>query len=172
MRPPWREPFIEREVAAMRRFHSCRRASGRRGFTLVEIILVTVILMILASIVVPNIAGRGKQAKINATKIEMQSIKSAFQEFEIHASRFPTTQEGLMALISKPAELGKDEWAGPYLPTEIRSIPKDKFGTEYKYVCPSEHGFDYDLISAGLDKKFGTDDDIYLFEENKDAAAK
>jgi general secretion pathway protein G len=134
----------------------------RRGFTLVEIILVTVIILILVSIVGPRLAGRSKKAKISTAKIEMHGIKSALQNFEIHASRFPTQQEGLQALITKPAELDQSEWDGPYL--DDRSVPKDPFNHPYKYVYPSEHGNDYDLLSSGPDGNFGSEDDILLFE--------
>jgi general secretion pathway protein G len=136
---------------------------ARHGFTLVEIILVTVIILILVGIVGPRLVGKSKIAKINATQIQMHNIKSALQEFEIHASRFPTQQEGLKALIAKPQDLSENEWVGPYL--EDRVEPKDSFKRPFKYTYPSEHGFDYDLISAGPDGNFGTEDDIALFKD-------
>jgi general secretion pathway protein G len=138
---------------------------ARRGFTLVEIILVTVIILILVGIVGPRLVGKSKIAKINATQIQMHNIKSALQEFEIHASRFPTQQEGLGALIRKPQDLSENEWVGPYL--EERAEPKDSFHRPFKYTYPSEHGEDFDLISAGPDGNYGTEDDISLYKEQE-----
>lgn len=144
-----------------------RAGRARRAFTLVEIILVTVIIMILVGVVGPRLTGRSAVARENATKIQMHSIRGALQEFEIHASRFPTQSEGLEALIRKPSSLSDSEWAGPYL--EDVTVPKDKFGNEFRYVIPSERGFQYDLISAGIDRQFGTPDDI-VFPEDKEGS--
>jgi general secretion pathway protein G len=139
-----------------------RRA--RAGFTLVEIILVVMIIMTLVAIVGPRVVSRGKTAKVNATKIQMNSIKTALQQFEIHASRFPTSDEGLEALVKKPGDLTDDEWPDKYMDT----VPKDSWHTEFQYKYPSEHGGDFDLISAGPNKKFGDEDDIanYSGEES------
>lgn len=138
------------------------KRAPRRAFTLVEIMLVVIILMVLAGLVVPNIVGRGKQARINATKISMTGVKNALQEFEMNASRFPTGQEGLEALVEKPSGMDEMEWAGPYL----EKVPKDAFGEEFKYIYPPQNGTYYDLISAGPDRQFDTEDDITNWDDD------
>jgi len=134
---------------------------GRRGgFTMVEIILVVVIIMTLAAVVGPRLVGKSKRAKINTTKIQMSAIKTMLQEFETHSGRFPTTQEGLDALVTRPSGLTENEWPDKY----VEKVPLDSFQHPFKYVCPSEHGGDYDLISPGPDGQLGTADDITNFD--------
>lgn len=135
---------------------SLMHRGSRRGFTLIEIILVVVIIMTLMAVVGPKLTGQGKKQKINITKIQINSLKQSLQNFETQMSRFPTTQEGLQALITKPGSIDKDEWPGQLL----EKMPKDGFGSEFKYTFPSEHGMDYDIVSPGPDKKLGTPDDI------------
>ncbi|MEN6625204.1 MAG: type II secretion system major pseudopilin GspG [Candidatus Sumerlaeia bacterium] len=137
------------------------RRGARRGFTLIEIILVVVIIMTLAAVVGPRITGQGKKQRINITKISIEGLRTSLQHFETQMSRFPTTQEGLQILITKPSGMSDDDWPGKIL----EKMPKDGFGTEFKYVCPSEHGLDYDIISAGPDKRFGTPDDIANYSD-------
>ena len=141
-----------------------RAKMHRRGFTMVEIILVVVIIMTLVAVVGPRLTGKSRQAKINTTKISMNSVKTVLQEFEVHAGRFPSTSEGLEALISKPSDLDDDEWAGPY----TDKLPKDSWKMEFDYTYPSEHGMDFDLVSGGPDKQFSTDDDITNYDDAGD----
>ena len=136
--------------------------SARRGFTLVEIILVVVIILTLAAVVGPRLVGKAKAAKIGTTKIQMANLKASLGEFEVHAGRFPTTAEGLDALLKKPSDLSDDQWTGPY----VDSTPKDGFSKPFEYKCPSDHGKDYDITSAGPDGKFGSADDITNFDES------
>jgi general secretion pathway protein G len=133
----------------------------RRGFTLMEIILVMVIILTLVSIVGPKLAGKARAAKVNATKIQIANLKTALQNFEIHASRFPTTSEGLDALVKKPSDLSDEEWPDKYMD----EVPMDSWGKPFEYKFPSDHGKEYDLISAGPDKQIGTADDITNFME-------
>ncbi|MCL5271490.1 MAG: type II secretion system major pseudopilin GspG [bacterium] len=146
------------KIRMMNACHRHGRLRGRRNaaFTMIEIILVVMIIMTLMAVVGPRLVGKGKQAKINATKIQMGNIKTALQEFEVNASRFPTTSEGLEALIKKPSDLDDNEWPGKYMD----ELPKDSWGQPFQYTCPSEHGKDYDLVSAGPNKQFGDDNDI------------
>ena len=142
------------------------RSGGNRGFTLIEIILVVVIILTLASVVGPRLVNRGRQARISTTRIQIESIRSALQNFEINASRFPTTSEGLEALVKRPSVLNAAQWPDSYL----ERVPKDSFGNAYRYVYPAEKGEgDYDLISAGPDGHFGTDDDISNHQEDSSA---
>ncbi|HOR29574.1 MAG TPA: type II secretion system major pseudopilin GspG [Candidatus Sumerlaeota bacterium] len=140
---------------------SIRRAHPR-GFTLVEIILVVVIVLTLAAVVTPRLVGKSKQAKINTTKIQMNSLKTSLQNFEINAGRFPTTAEGLEALVRKPSGLSDSEWPEKY----VDKVPKDAWGNPFEYTCPSEHDLDYDLVSAGPDGQFGSEDDIANYDED------
>lgn len=130
--------------------------SLRRGFTLIEIMLVVVIIGILAAVIGPRLAGKGKTARISTTKASINSLTTVLGTFEMHAGRFPTTEEGLEALLTKPADLGDAEWEGPYL----NEWPKDAFGEDFIYRSPGERNADFDLISKGPDKREGTDDDI------------
>ena len=151
----------------MNRLNSRRRPWTRgahiRAFTLVEIILVISIIMILFGVIGPRLVGKTKQAKVNATVMQMENLKQALQLFEINAARFPTSNEGLKALVEKPSGLTDAEWPDRY----VDELPVDPFGTPFEYHFPSQHGNDYDLISAGPDKQMGTEDDITLFDEDR-----
>lgn len=129
---------------------------GRRGFTLIEIMLVVVIIGILAAVIGPKLSGKTNTARVKATRSSIESLKTTLGLFEMHAGRFPTTDEGLDALLEKPADLNDDEWEGPYL----KEWPKDSFGEDFIYRSPGEINSDFDLISMGPDKREGTDDDI------------
>ncbi len=136
------------------------RRGSRRGFTMVEIILVVVIIMALAMVVAPKLTGQARKQRENITKISMTAIKSALQNFETEMSRFPTTQEGLQALVTRPSGIDEADWPGQ----KLEELPRDAFGTPFRYACPSDNGMDYDLISAGADRKFGTEDDIANYD--------
>jgi len=128
-----------------------------RGFTMVEMLLVVAIIATIALIVVPRMVGRGEQAKIVATQAEISSICTALDTFELDVGRFPATEEGLAALIERPASLSaEDRWNGPY----HRELPLDPWKREYVYRYPGEQSVDYDLISLGPDGEQGTEDDV------------
>ncbi len=131
-----------------------RRHSNRGGFSLMELLLVLVILGVLAALVVPRFANRSQQARETAAKADVSSIETAIGAFEIDNGRYPSTQEGLQALISAPA--GLDGWRGPYL---TRGLPKDPWGNEYVYRYPGQENPDgFDLYSIGPDGREGNDD--------------
>jgi len=137
-----------------------RRTSGRpsvnsaSAFTLIELLLVLVILAILAAVVVPKFTGRAEQAKVSAAKADVSSLKTALGTFETDNSRFPTTDEGLRALVEKPGDL--PNWKHSY----IDKIPPDPWGHDYIYRCPGSGNKDFDLFSMGADGHEGGGDDI------------
>src|SRR5688572_5382760 len=107
------------------------RNNKSRAFTLIEIMLVVVIIGILAAVIGPRLVGQSKTAKIRATKASIEGVKTALGMYEVHMSRFPTTEEGLEALLTRPADVSEDEWEGPYL--REKALPKDAFGKEFIY---------------------------------------
>jgi general secretion pathway protein G len=133
------------------------RAGVRPGFTLIELLLVLVILATLAAIVTPKFTRRSGQARITAARTQISQFEVALEAFEIDIGRYPTTPEGLRALVERPASEA-DDWQQPYLK---RDIPPDPWGTDYIYRCPGQQNQDgYDLYSYGPDRKLGGDDDI------------
>lgn len=131
--------------------------NGRRGFTLIEMLLVVTIIGILAAIVVPKLVGRGEDAKIKATAAQITAFKTALGTFEVDNGYFPKGQNGLQDLIQQPRDA--QNWHGPYLDSD--TVPKDQWGRDFIYVCPGKHNpTSFDIMSAGPDGQAGTDDDI------------
>ena len=137
-----------------------RRPWPHQGFTLVELLLVLVNLSVLALVVVPKFSGRSQQAKIVAAQTDISALEMAIDLFEVDCTRYPTTEEGLQALIQQPADL--DAWKGSYLK---RGMPKDHWGNPYVYRCPGQHNNSYDLYSFGPDGQEGGGDDIDNWSE-------
>jgi general secretion pathway protein G len=141
--------------AAVRRHASFVRGGGPRravGMTLIEILVVLVLIGIVLGIVGGNFIGRGEKAKADAAKIEIGQIGQALDLYKLEIGRYPSTQEGLQALIQAPA--GASNWNGPYW--KKSTIPKDPWGNEYKYASPGQNG-PYDILSYGADGKEGGD---------------
>lgn len=142
----------------MNRLVGFQRLDGRSqgGFTLIEMLLVLVILAALAAVVVPKFTKRSEQAKITAAGVDVAHIELAMDTFEVDCGRYPTTEEGIKALVEQPSNA--DGWHGEYLK---RGVPKDPWGNAYVYQCPGRHNTSgYDLYSFGPDGQDGTDDDI------------
>lgn len=116
-----------------------------KGFTLIELMIVIIILGLLAALVGPKLFGKVATAKLKAAKAQIELFGTALDALRLDVGRYPTTDEGLKALREKPA--GMESWKGPYLPKEI---PNDPWGRPYIYKSPGDNG-DYDLMSYGLD---------------------
>ncbi len=126
----------------------------RRGFTLVEVLVVVVILGLLAALVVPRVVGRGEEAKRTAAAVQIREIEQALEMYRLDSSMYPTTAQGLEALVAKPSippEPRKYREGG-----YIRKLPVDPWGSPFVYRQPGDHG-EYDLFSPGADGEEGGD---------------
>jgi len=123
---------------------------NNRGFTLIEIMVVIVILSLLAVLVAPKIIGRSDDAKVADAKVQIRNIETGLKLYKLDSGIFPSTEQGLEALVTKPTSgtIPKNWKEGGYL--ESKGIPKDPWSNPYLYLSPSDHG-DYDLCSLGAD---------------------
>lgn len=136
-----------------------------RGFTLIELMLVVIIIGIIAAIAVPRMTGRTERARTAAAKQGIAALTTALDGFELSVGRFPSTEEGLNVLIERPAGLtDEDGWDGPYM----REIPFDPWNRPYEYRYPGQESIDFDLISVGRDGQKGTDDDVTNFTRREE----
>ena len=129
----------------------------QRGFTLLEIMVVIVILGILASLVVPNLMGNKEQADRQKAVSDIVALENALDMYKLDNSRYPTAEQGLEALVSKPQ--GEPEPRNYKSDGYIKRLPQDPWGGAYQLMSPGEHG-KIDVFSMGLDGEAGTDDDI------------
>jgi general secretion pathway protein G len=128
---------------------------SRSAFTLIELLVVIVILAILAALVIPNVINRTEDARIAKATSDVSTLDSALDTYKLDNQHYPTTDDGLQALVTKPSDA--PNWNGPYLKN---GLPNDPWGHPYLYKNPGDHGTTYDLYSAGPDGQPGTDDDI------------
>lgn len=118
-----------------------------------ELLVVVIILGLLAALVGPRLIGRVGRAKTEIAKSQIALLESALDQYRLDMGYYPSTEEGLEALISPPSdEEKKRNWRGPYL--KKKKIPLDPWGRPYQYRCPGEHG-EYDLWSYGADGQPG-----------------
>lgn len=127
-----------------------QRLKSSSGFTLIEIMVVIVILALLAALVGPKIIGRSDDARVADAKVQIRNIETALKLYKLDNSVFPTTDQGISALVTKPATgvIPKNYKAEGYL--ESKKLPKDPWSNDYIYLSPSENG-DYELCSWGAD---------------------
>lgn len=131
----------------------------RRAFTLIELLLVMVILVVLASVVTVQITQYRDKANLAKTKTDLHQLGTALTAFQIDCGQFPKDEEGLNALANDP---GMSNWNGPY----INVVPTDGWGSPYIYHAPGEHlPKSFDLYSAGPDKREGNEDDIANWQQ-------
>jgi general secretion pathway protein G len=135
-------------ISARKPRRSLRR--GEAGFTLVEMLVVITIIGLIMALVGPRVLNYLTESKVKAARIQIQSFGSALDLFYLDAGRFPSSAEGLDALV-RPSP-GLAAWNGPYL--RGGSVPNDPWGTPYIYRSPGEHG-PFDLISLGSDRQEG-----------------
>lgn len=139
----------------------------KKGFTLIEIMVVVVIIGLLAAIVSPKFMVQFEKAKVVQTKTQIISLEQALKLFKLDCGFYPSTEQGLKALVEKPTvgKIPENYTEGGYL--EKGKVPLDAWGNQYIYLCPGLLNNDYDIISLGRDGKEGGenfDADIYSWE--------
>jgi general secretion pathway protein G len=120
-----------------------------RGFTLLELLVVMVIIGLLAGYVGPKFFGQIGKSEVKAARAQIDALQKSLDQYRLDVGRYPSTEQGLSALLTKPAD--ERRWAGPYL---AKALPKDPWGHDYQYRAPGEHG-EYDLLSLGKDGRPG-----------------
>ena len=132
---------------------SCRNGRARAGgFTLIEIMVVVVIIGLLAAMVVPAVVGQVEGARVTKAKQDIQGLETALAMFKLDNSKYPTTDQGLTALVQQPTDPSIRNWRpGGYL----QHVSKDPWGYDYHYEFPGTHGKEYDLYTLGADNQPG-----------------
>jgi len=128
---------------------------NKKGFTLIEIMVVVIILGLLAGLVLPKILGREEEARVGSGKVQIKAFESALDGYKLDNGFYPTTDQGLEALVKKP-ETGRipAKWReGGYL--KPARIPKDPWGKDYVYISPGSENREYEIISYGADNEPG-----------------
>jgi general secretion pathway protein G len=127
-----------------------RRRGAQAGFTLVEMLVVITIIGLIMALVAPRVLNYLSESKAKAAKIQIESLGSALDLYYLDAGHYPTTSDGLAALVQRPGN--NPTWNGPYLKGGL--VPTDPWGNPYLYRAPGEHGA-YDIISYGSDGQEG-----------------
>lgn len=123
-----------------------------RGFTLIEIMVVVVIIGLLATLIVPNVIGQGDAARVTAAQIDIRAIGNALDLYRLNNSHYPSTEQGLEALVNRPAGFPEPRSWGPE--PYLKKLPTDPWGTEFVYI---NDGLNYELYSFGADGQEGGD---------------
>ena len=134
----------------LRRRRSAQQRTGEAGFTLVELLVVMVILVLLASLVAPRVMGYLGSSRTKTAKVQLESLRTSLELFKLDNGRYPNEREGLTALVSRPAEL--KNWNGPYLQKD--KVPLDPWGNAYHYREANQGGAIV-IFSLGADNQQG-----------------
>lgn len=135
---------------------SKNHSNPKKGFTLIEIIIVVIIMSLIAALIVPRLFKKVEKSKQQITKIQITMLENAVKHFKLDTGRYPTTEEGLKALMEKP--VNGINWDGPYLE---KGLPKDPWSGQYIYVYPGKK-YIFEITSLGADGQEGGEG------ENKD----
>jgi general secretion pathway protein G len=136
------------------RHSPARGRAAEHGFTLIEIMVVVIIIGLLAAVIVPQVIDKVDQARVTKAKADIQSIETALTMYRLDNSKYPTTDQGLQALVTQPTDPSIRHWrVGGY----IQRVSKDPWGADYQYVFPGTHGKEYDLFTLGADGQPGGD---------------
>ena len=143
-----------------------QKRNREAGFTLIELMVVIIILGVLAGLIIPRVMGRPDEARQAKAKMQIESLESALKLYKLDNGPYPTTEQGLKALVEAPTagNLPRNWRTGGYL--EKGKVPKDPWSNEFIYVSPGSHG-DFDLSSLGADGEAGgegVDKDIHNWE--------
>jgi general secretion pathway protein G len=123
-------------------------ARSLKGFTLIEIMVVVIIIGLLAAVIVPQVINKVDEARVAKAKQDLQSLETALTMFRLDNSKYPTTDQGLVSLVKQPTDPSIRHWRpGGYL----QRVSKDPWGAEYQYLFPGTHGREYDLFTLGAD---------------------
>ena len=141
-------------VLIKRTWYSYENQKNNKGFTLIEIMVVVIILGVLTAIVAPNIIGRVGDAQVTAAKQTIRSIEGALRMYRLDNFNYPNTEQGIEALSKKPVGQNSRNWKGPYLDR----IPEDPWGNKYLYMYPGLNG-EFDVYTYGRDGQPGGDGD-------------
>jgi general secretion pathway protein G len=129
--------------------HKAQVARLQQGFTLLELLVVIVIIGLLAGLVAPRYFDQVGKSNTKVARAQVESLEKSLDQYRLDLGKYPTTEQGLVALFTKPANAEK--WQGPYLK---KAVPPDPWGNGYQYKSPGEHG-EYDLYSLGSDAQVG-----------------
>jgi general secretion pathway protein G len=133
----------------------------RRGFTLIELLIVIVVLGLIAGALTTRFIKRAEKARIDITETQLKNIAETLKMYRVDNFQYPTTEQGLKALVEKPeVEPVPENWKGPYM----ESLPKDAWGRDFLYVSDGEH---FKVISVGADGEEGTKDDVTIDDKGR-----
>lgn len=139
-----------------RLFSTVPSSKVSRGFTLIEILVVVVVIAILASLVAPNVFQHVGTARVTTAKAQIEMLGAALDSYRLDVGRYPSAEEGLQSLWSRPSSAPAN-WRGPYL---RKPVPADPWGNVYEYRAPGAHGAEsFELRSHGADGRAGGEGD-------------